>query len=216
MAGFDADRGVGRWLLNIVAPVSCVACGDHGAHVCPACAQALRAASALRRRAWAGGPTVWALGAYDRSLRQAVLNLKFRGRRPAARVLGVILGRKLPLGGDALVPVPIDAHRLKQRGYNQTDAIAAGIAAALGKPTLDGALCRKRDRPAQSSLRLPERRRNAVAAFAAGSNVGAVSGKQIWLVDDVVTSGATAAACTAVLQRNGALCVRVAALAIKA
>lgn len=167
------------------------------------------------RPAYAGAPPVVALGPYNGSLRAAVLGLKFRNRVAAARELGALLARKLVRDIDALVTVPLHPRRLRERGFNQADAIAAGIASELDVPVQHDALVRVRYTFAQSALALRERATNVGDAFVAGPVARRLRNARITVVDDVVTSGATSAACSLALRDAGITVVRVAALAIK-
>lgn len=156
-----------------------------------------------------------ALGAYSGPLRTAVLGLKFRNRSVAARELGAILGAKLGHGCDALVPVPLHVRRLLARGFNQAEAVAAGIAAESGIPLCSGALLRARHTTPQSSLALRERTTNVADAFVAGPEASRLCGARVMIVDDVVTTGATIAACAGALRYAGVAQVTAAALAVK-
>ena len=167
------------------------------------------------RPAYAGAPPVVALGPYNGSLRVAVLGLKFRNRAAAARELGVLLALKLVRDIDALVAVPLHPRRLRERGFNQADVIAAGIASELDVPVQHDALVRVRNTHAQSALALRERATNVGGAFIAGPAASRFRNVRVALVDDVVTSGATSAACSVALRDAGITVVRVAALAIK-
>jgi ComF family protein len=202
-------------VFDVIVPVRCALCGFHGAHVCAPCRQRLSGAPIVIRPAAAGVPPVVALGAYKGSLRAGVLGLKFRKRTAAARELGALLARKLPKDIDAIVTVPLHPRRLRERGFNQADAIALGVARELGAPIQAQALVRARHTLAQSSLALRERRSNVGDAFAPGPQVGRLRHARTLLVDDVVTSGMTTAACAFALRQAGIEVVRIAALAIK-
>jgi ComF family protein len=202
-------------LFDVLVPVRCALCGDHGAHVCASCRARLANAPLLIRPTCADAPPVVALGAYSGSLRAAVLGLKFRNRIAAARELGALLARKLTRDIDVVVAVPLHPRRLRERGFNQADAIAAGIALELEVPVQHDALIRARYTFAQSALALRERGTNVCDAFTTGSNASGLQNARVMLVDDVVTSGATSAACTLALCGAGVTVVRVAALAIK-
>lgn len=154
------------------------------------------------------------MGVYDGTLRDAVHALKFRGRA----ALGAPLGRLMAVAAqadpvaqacDVVVPVPLHPHRQAARGFNQSELLAREIAAALNRPVDVRILRRVRDTPAQVGLPLAERRTNVRAAFAAG---GTTAGR-ILLVDDVLSTGFTAASCAQALRAAGASEVVVLALA---
>lgn len=110
---------------------------------------------------------------------------------------------------DVVAPVPLAWTRRLARGYNQAEAIARPLAAALGLPYRE--LLRRRPRPRQALLSRDERRRNLRGAFTARPGLG--PGTRVLLVDDVMTTGATLTAATAVLGRAGAGRVLVAVIA---
>lgn len=108
-----------------------------------------------------------------------------------------------PLPVDVLVPVPLHAKRLKQRGYNQASLLTNQLARLLSLPVLDNCLIRQRPTIAQAkTASVIERRSNVVDAFTCRNNV--LSGKKVLLIDDVSTSGATLDACAGALKLAGA------------
>jgi ComF family protein len=110
----------------------------------------------------------------------------------------------------AVVPVPLHRNRLSSRGFNQAELLARWMADRLGVPCIAGALRRVQQEVAQEALGVEARRRNVLGAFAPGR--GSVRGR-ILLVDDVFSTGATAAACSRVLRGMGAEAVVVYTLA---
>ncbi len=156
-----------------------------------------------------------ALGAYTGPLRSAVLSLKFRNRKSAAALLGYVLGRKLRVRVDAVVPVPLHPTRLLARGFNQAHFIGMGVASALSAPLVCDALVRVKATHAQSSLGLAERVVNVGNAFAPAPSAYRLSPAHVMLVDDVVTTGATLTACACALRCAGVKNVFGGALAIK-
>ncbi|MCZ6904951.1 MAG: ComF family protein [Acidobacteria bacterium] len=155
-------------------------------------------------------------GLYEGSLRQMVLLLKF-GRQEQ---LGYRLGRLL---GDAyrfheevqqcrlVVPVPLHRARKRERGFNQAEALAAGVARSLGLSLNSGILHRIRPTPPQTGLSYGARRRNVQGAFEVRGR--SLRGQPVLLVDDVMTTGATAHACAMRLKQAGAEKVLVLTLA---
>jgi ComF family protein len=111
---------------------------------------------------------------------------------------------------DAVVAVPLGARRRRQRGYNQAEIVATVIADDRDVLVLDG-LARIRDTPPQSARDEAARRDNVAGAFAwNGSDLG---GAYVWLVDDVLTTGATVEAAASVLGRAGASVVDIVVVA---
>lgn len=173
---------------------------EHG--VCRACREGLlnfdRAAS---------------FGFYEGTLRQLIHLYKYGGMKPLARPLARFLERAIPVDQrfDLVMAVPLHWRKRWKRGFNQAELLARHVAKRRGVPLSD-ALCRKRATSVQASLAMAGRRRNVAGAFAVRSK-DAVAGKRILLIDDVMTTGATASACASVLKRAGALSVSLVTLA---
>ena len=129
--------------------------------------------------------TVSAL-AYEFPADALVHALKFRSELALARVLGeLLLQGTSGLEVDCVIPVPLSATRLRERGYNH----AAEIARHIAREKLDLSLCeRSRDTPPQMDLPFAERRRNVRGAFRCTRAIG---GASVAVVDDVMTTGAT-------------------------
>jgi ComF family protein len=141
-----------------------------------------------------------------------VLALKFGGRTPAAIPLGRLLGDAVVAAGrpgDLVVPVPLAPARLRRRGHNQADVIARVVSRVAGIPRDAAALVRRHGARPQSALPRGARRRGPRGAFAARR--ARVAGRCVLLVDDVVTTGATASSCARALLRAGAVRVVLAA-----
>ncbi len=135
-----------------------------------------------------------------------VQGLKFRGELALASFLADKLYSELVAAGsaagtDLIVPVPLHASRLTERGYNQSMEVARGLGAKLGIPVA-GTLCeRVRNTPAQLGLPWRDRRENVRGAF---SCTKALDGKRVAVVDDVMTTGATLGEVAATLKQFGA------------
>jgi ComF family protein len=108
-----------------------------------------------------------------------------------------------------LVPVPLAPSRLRERGFNQSERLAAALAARLGGKVLDDALVRVRATVSQTQLTPAERRANVQHAFdVPAQRSAAIRGTPIVLVDDVLTTGATLNACATALLQRGASDIR--------
>ena len=163
-----------------------------------------------------------AYGAYTSGMRELIHLLKYEQIRPAANVLGRMLAdaaATLELKGEiTVIPVPLHASKLKQRGFNQSDLIARAALPLLQKQgsaayTLESvAMKRRRETPSQVGMTRSERAENLRGAFAV-TVPAMVRDKKVLLVDDVLTTGATVNECTRVLKRAGALHVWVATVA---
>lgn len=105
---------------------------------------------------------------------------------------------------DVIVPVPAHKYRLQQRGYNQVEVLGGHLSRFIGKPQVPHALVRLKNAPTQTNLTREERFGNALNAYARGPEFKQVRGKNILLIDDVVTTGATLNACSQLLYFGGA------------
>ncbi len=159
---------------------------------------------------------VYSYGSYAGTLRTLVHLLKFEKMHTLARPLSGLILRMLPREQrfDFIVPVPLHWWRRKQRGFNQSELLAKEIGARWNAPVAH-ALRRVRATTPQTGLTNAKRRANLRGAFQTASKFakGALQDTRILLVDDVITTGTSAAACAAVLKRAGAAHVAVAAVA---
>ena len=164
-----------------------------------------------------------AYGSYESGLRELIHLLKYGGVRPAASVLGRMLGEAIttleplfPAEGVVVVPVPLHRTKFRQRGFNQAELIArAALKLSPSRERLHlctGAFERKRETPSQIGLTSHQRRENLRGAFAV-TQTEAVKGREVLVVDDVYTTGATVSECAKVLRRAGATKVWVATVA---
>jgi ComF family protein len=140
--------------------------------------------------------------------------LKFRGERVYARVLGTLLARKVRALRQSLpqliVPIPLHVQRYRERGFNQAQEIARFAAARLAVPVDARCLVRTVRTKEQSGLTLAQRRRNVRGAFSVSR---APDVQRIALVDDVLTTGSTAAAAVKALLDTGVAEVEIWAVA---
>jgi ComF family protein len=197
-------------LTGFVTEPCCRRCGVPFAHaaqggaekLCPACRDHPppwdRARAALR---------------YDAQSRRIVLPLKYADRTEYAAALAPLMARTgaaLLRDAELLVPVPLHRRRLIARRYNQAALLAHAVARIAGKPVLPDALRRTRVTMPLGELSAEERARVVDGAFAVrAGRAERIAGRRVLLVDDVLTSGATCAACTRVLLAAGAASVDV-------
>jgi ComF family protein len=150
--------------------------------------------------------------AYAWPLDRLVIGMKFGRRLSWARALGLLLADHLPGGcAELVLPVPLHPARLASRGFNQAQEIAAAVAQRHALPLLTHGARRLRATPAQSSLSAAARAENLDGAFSVSTRH--VTGRGVLLVDDVVTTGATAAAMARAILQAGAREVSLAAVA---
>jgi ComF family protein len=134
----------------------------------------------------------------------AIQGLKYARRRALADALGQLLAERYPFAPSALlVPVPLHVTRLRERGFNQAVLLARRLARLRGLAVAPRALLRTRATRAQPGLTAGARRANLAGAFALRPGT-ALAGRAVVLIDDVLTTGATADACAAVLSAAGA------------
>lgn len=112
---------------------------------------------------------------------------------------------------DAICPVPLHAARLRERGYNQSAVLAAGLARRLRRPFWSNVL--RRSRPTETQTHLTARQRLSNVADAFEVRTARIAGKAILLVDDVMTTGATTSSCARALKKAGCRSVHVLTLA---
>jgi len=154
-----------------------------------------------------GFDSAYCYGAYDGTLRELIHLFKYSRMRGLARPLGDLLMGALPRDQhfDAVVPVPLHWRKRWQRGFNQSELLGRIIARRRGIP-LRKILRRSASTRAQAGLSNAQRRENVSGAFRVRRRV---PGMRILLIDDVMTTGATVAACGQALKRAGARSVTV-------
>ncbi|MEM8744814.1 MAG: ComF family protein, partial [Pseudomonadota bacterium] len=157
-----------------------------------------------------------AVARYDGTLRKLVHGLKYRDRHEGVELFArwmVHAGEDLLNDADLLVPVPLARMRLWTRRFNQSALLSKAIARLSSVPESPSLLERTRRTASQVGLSTEQRRRNVAGAFHVAEKHGhEIDGKRVVLVDDVITTGATANACASALLRAGAAQVDVLAL----
>lgn len=213
--------------LNHLYPPYCALCGDPGTrsldicapcfadlpwnrHPCPRCAAPLPpdvdtplcGACLKSLPPWdeAKSPL-----AYGYPLDKLIQRFKFKGDLAIGRLLGELLADYLAAGGDTkpdlLIPVPLHASRLKERGFNQAIELARPVAKRLRLKLAIDICDRTRATEVQSKLDAAERHKNLRDAFTVRRSL---QGKHVAILDDVITTGATATALAVALKAAGA------------
>ncbi len=227
----DAMRALLRTALDFALPPLCPACREpvDGQALCPACWSKL---SFITRPycerlgipfVYDPGPGILSMEAiadppayqraraavrFDEIPRALVHRFKYGDRLDLAPMMGRWIshaGRELLAEADALVPVPLHWRRLWARRFNQSAMLAAAISAESGVPVAAGVLKRVKPTAQQVGLSRTERAANLQGAFRVPPEAkGAIAGRRLVLVDDVLTSGATVDGCARTLLRGGA------------
>jgi len=213
----DLLRRTANLALDAALPANCVGCGREGPPLCAACVPALD----RRLDAPAGVPIGlpadlpapllqldWC-APFSGSVRSALHAIKYGGEQRLAEPLGAAVARRwtrVGVGADLVTHVPVHADRARVRGYDQAELIARAAARHLGLPYA-AMLARERATIAQFDLDRGDRAANVAGAFAARVGHGSIdpAGRWVLLIDDVVTTGATLAACAAALEQAAAL-----------
>lgn len=241
-AFYPRIRQLGAALTNVVVPPVCLSCqvplSMHNA-LCPECwcqidfirhplcdrlgvplpfdigGQMISAAASAN-------PPVYgrarAVASYDGVMRGLIHGLKYRDRHDVRCLFGRWLqeaGGELLQTADVICPVPLSRMRLLGRRFNQAAIVGGEVARLSGIKLEPTALCRVRATQTQVGLTHEQRRQNVRGAFAVSPAKRAkIAGRRVLLIDDVITTGATAEACAKALLGAGALAVDVLALAL--
>jgi len=212
--------------LDFLFPQWCIGCGAEGEFICSSCRCSLPRvmpplcprcgkpqSSGILCPACVGWQAkidgIRSPFRFDGVMRQAIHQLKYRNLRALAEPLAKLLNDYLsinPVPGEVLVPVPLHQKRLRERGYNQSSLLAKELGKLTNLPVVDDCLIRQRHAPPQArSSTVEERRSNVAGAFVCRDH--RLQDKQVLLIDDVSTSGATLDACAAALKAAGATSV---------
>jgi ComF family protein len=219
-------------LMRLFFPRPCPGCGremfEQEVHICQLCLHALpftnmeyqpnnyivRRLSGRIRLRMAAAMLHFFKGSITQNLLHAI---KYNGNQSLAQGMGMTFGYRLADAGilrsdDILIPVPLHPHKHQIRGFNQSAAIGNGIAEATGLTLLDTALQRVVFHHSQTRKGREERWENIKADFIARAEQ--VNGKDVIIIDDVCTTGATAEACSLALLEAGAKSIGLLTIAV--
>jgi ComF family protein len=205
-------RRVGVWLcdeclaqFSFVEPPFCARCGNAmvADGLCARCRTSHLQIERIRSALY-----------FEGTVREAIHWLKYNGCTELAGPLGHLMAvywMQHPMPADVLVPVPLHADRLHERGYNQAALLAREMASQVGLVVDEQTLVRQRSTDPQVELDARQRKENVRGAFRCSGN--GLVGKRVLLVDDVCTTGATLEACAVALYDGRARSVQALTLA---
>ena len=221
--GLFGSNQLAEAAIDLFFPKSCIGCGKTGDFICPSCEEKLTrlvpqicpkcgkpmASGIVCPSCWQERSAIDGIRSsflFDNVARKAIHQLKYYNLKAISPYLAQFLADCLTanaLPGEVLVPVPLYPKRLKQRGYNQSGLLARELSKLINLPVIESCLIRvKQAQPQVKTTNVEERRKNVIDAFACRDE--SVSGKQIILIDDVCTSGATLESCASALKNKGA------------
>jgi ComF family protein len=215
---------LGNALLDLIFPPRCAGCGQSGSRWCSACQASVHVIRdpicSHCGRPMENQPDtclcppcryspldidgIRSAVMFEGPLREAIHHLKYSGRTSLAATLGAFLSARWqadPPPADTIVPVPLHASRVRERGYNQSALLAEQLSRASGLLLAESMLTRVRATAPQVTLNAAERKLNVRDAFRASGE--AARGKRVLLVDDVCTTGATLESCSLALRQVG-------------
>jgi ComF family protein len=213
-------RNVFDAILDFVYPPLCFSCGEllesGREHICTSCWSSIKRVrddpslyDETKEKLLASGAIddLVSLFVFEKegAFQRIVHSLKYSGVQPLGTELGKRLGAEMLKEGvraDILVSVPLHKRRLRERGYNQSELIARGIAEVTGIAVRNELVKRSRWTSTQTALSLEERQKNVTDAFVCP--VPDLEGAVIIVIDDVITTGATIASCGCALKKAGA------------
>jgi ComF family protein len=212
-----------RTALDLLFPQWCLGCGREGELICPSCRSTLpkivppicplcgipQSSGMLCPSCISWQQAIDGIRSpfrFEAVIRQAIHQLKYSNLRAITGALAELLSDYLtvqPVPGEVLIPVPLHRKRLRERGYNQSQLLAMELGRLVKLPVVADCLTRQRHSPPQArTASVSQRWSNVAAAFICRDH--RLKAKQVIIIDDVTTSGATLDACAAALKTAGA------------
>jgi ComF family protein len=192
-------------IISFIFPVTCSCCGgdldvSYEGRICPLCLMSFETTE--------GGGAMHSAYLYKDNLRKLILKFKYSGKMFLAKDFGAQMSekfKKLPFYNetDCIIPVPLNIIRRIKRGYNQAELLSREISKQSSKPVFTNVLYRKKMTKPQFELSREERFDNLKRSFFI-KNKDRIFKKNVLLIDDIITTGATISACAGALKRNGA------------
>ena len=208
-----------HYMMQLLFPPKCVLCGrmlkKEETDLCKGCRidAPLYPNRKIKLQFLDSFTAVWY---YEDSVRRSLLRYKFHNARANAKAYGRLLAMKLqqehPEGFDILTWVPVSRLRKLRRGYDQVELLAKAVGRELDMDPVPLLIKVRHNRPQSGIYGAPQRRANVLGAYRE-TDREAISGKKILLLDDILTTGATAGECARTLLTAGAKEVHCAAIA---
>jgi ComF family protein len=207
-------KQVFKAFLNLFLTRSCTLCGRSADHdFCRDCQRQLQDCRLPQPALfWQPPLPIFAWGAYQDSLKRAISALKYQNHSHIGQSLGQWMGllwrkssvaQQLSNSRPIVIPIPLHADRLRQRGFNQATLLAQGFCDVTRFPLADQGLLRVKATTAQFGLSVPAREDNLSQAFAVGKALKPGLPRSILLLDDIYTTGSTARSALQVLTAQG-------------
>lgn len=209
-----------HWLSNLLFPEKCVLCGrileKEETDLCHKC-RVEAPECPISRKKYPFIDSWTALWYYEGEVRRSLLRYKFYGRRQYADAYAKLLAMKLlredRVDVDLITYIPISAKRRRKRGFDQVELLAQKVAAELEIPCCATMEKVRHNKPQSGIVGDAQRRANVLGAYAV-TDADALRGKRVLLLDDIVTTGATAGEAARVLLTAGAKQVSLAVVAM--
>lgn len=193
-------------ILNFLFPQKCFSCGEKNEVLCRECLAKIDMPSLPKE-----GNLYSSADYGDEIVKKAIWMLKYRKVKQLAEPLAELMHQRLPrvaLGAKdypwQIIPIPLSKKRLEERGYNQAELIANHLSQKISAPVISDTLVKTKDTSAQVAVKnRSERLKNLDGAFSI-KNPEKIFGKNIILIDDVSTTGATIREAQKILKKSGA------------
>ena len=198
---------VGLQQLNaLLFPPQCIGCSKVDYDLCPQCRAMIQPYTAPVSLDFIDG--FCCVGIHTDMLRKSIHDLKYNNQPQLGNILGNLLFQEVITQNwsiDIIIPVPLHSTRFLKRGYNQAKELLTAVHPSMESAVLINVLQRVRETPSQVGKSATERAHNVRDAFAVRQpHVSEIHNKNILIIDDVCTTGATLSACAEALLRAGA------------
>lgn len=190
-------------ILNFFFPQKCIGCGKDNTLLCNDC---------LKRIDYPGLPkdkNIFAAADYnDETAKKAIWLLKYRKIKaisePLAKLIYERIWNKIKIKNPIFIPIPLSKNRLKERGFNQAELIAKYLSDKTSITLITNVLYKIKDTPSQVSIKNREKRLDNLKGSFAVKNQELIKDKNIILIDDVCTTGATIREARKIIKEKGA------------